>query len=83
MPKTDEISRIQKKNDENAYFMEPPRYPLPPNALGMQGLGLLPEGTIQATLALGSDDAKALVANLPTGVVEGEMECLKRCGIAY
>ena len=54
-----------------------------PNGLDMQGLGMLPEGTIQATLALGSDDAKALVANLPTGVVEGEIECLKRCGIAH
>lgn len=56
---------------------------MPTRPCRKQGLGILPEGTIQATLALGSKEASALVANLPTGVVEGEIECLKRCNIDY
>lgn len=44
---------------------------------------MLPAGTIAATLALGSEDANALIAGLPTGVVKGEQECLERCGLTY
>lgn len=49
----------------------------------LQGIAMLPEGTIQASLALGKEEANKLIAGLPVGVVEGEMECLKRCGLAY
>ena len=49
----------------------------------VQGIGMLPEGTIQAALALGADEANELIEGLPKGVVQGEMECLKRCGLDY
>ncbi|CAN0396764.1 unnamed protein product, partial [Laminaria digitata] len=48
-----------------------------------QGIAMLPEGTTQAKLAVDSDDANELIAGLPSGVVEGEKECLKRCGLDY
>ena len=44
---------------------------------------MLPEGTIQATLGLGSDEANKLIDALPEGVVQGEKECLQKCGLAY
>eukprot|EP00904_Undaria_pinnatifida_P008064 jgi/Undpi1/4388/HiC_scaffold_17.g07746.m1 len=47
------------------------------------GIGMLPEGTIQATLGLGSDEANKLIDALPEGVVQGEKECLQKCGLAY
>ena len=49
----------------------------------VQGIMTLPEGTIQASLALGADEANELIMGLPNGVVQGEMECLKRCGLDY
>ena len=49
----------------------------------LQGIGMLPEGTIQATLGLGTDEANKLIDGLPMGVVEGEKECLVKCGLDY
>ena len=43
---------------------------------------MLPEGTIRATPGLGTDEAKKmLIDGLPMGVMEGEKECLQKCGL--